>query len=65
MSVEDVTSGAASPRDGLVEQLRQLESFVAQAEAAGDTLPAEAIEMVTRLKEIVQALDGLTSTLGD
>lgn len=65
MSAEDVTPGTVSPRDGLVEQLRQLEAFVAHAESAGDGMPAEAVEMLARLKEIVHALDGLTSSLGE
>lgn len=50
-------------RDGLADQLRHLESFVARAEADGDTLPPEAREMVDRLREIVAALDGLTKSL--
>jgi hypothetical protein len=64
MSADDVTPEAASPRDGLAQQLRQLEAFVARAEQEGEELPAEAVEMVARLKEIVQALDSLTSSLG-
>jgi hypothetical protein len=28
-------------------------------------MPPEALEMVARLREIVRALDGLTSSLGD
>ena len=53
-----------APRDGLASQLRQLEDFVARAESDGDELPPAAVEMITRLREIMQALDGLTSTLG-
>jgi TolA-binding protein len=64
MTADDVTPGEASPRDGLAQQLRQLEAFVARAEQEGEELPAEAVEMVARLKEIVQALDSLTSSLG-
>lgn len=64
MSAEEGTSGAASPRDGLAEQLRQLEDFVARAESQGEALPPEGVEMIARLKEIVQALDGLTSSMG-
>jgi hypothetical protein len=55
--------GAAAGRDGLAAQLRELEAFVAQSEAAGEALPPEATEMVERLREIVRALDGLTSSL--
>lgn len=54
----------AAPRDGLATQLRQLEEFVARADSDGDELPPEAREMIARLREIMQALDGLTSTLG-
>lgn len=50
--------------DGLAAQLRELEAFVAKADAAGDEMPPEAREMVERLREIVSALDGLTSSLG-
>jgi hypothetical protein len=56
-------SDAASGRDGLAAQLRQLEAFVARSEASGGDLPPEAVEMVARLREIVQALDGLTSSM--
>jgi hypothetical protein len=54
---------AASGRAGLAAQLRELEAFVARNEASGDDLPPEAIEMIARLREIVQALDGLTSSM--
>lgn len=53
-----------APRDGLAAQLRQLEDFVARAESDGDDLPPAALEMIARLREIMQALDGLSSTLG-
>lgn len=56
---------AAAGREGLASQLRELEAFVATTEAAGESLPPEATEMVERLREIVRALDGLTSSLGD
>ena len=52
------------PRDGLASQLRQLEEFVARTESDGDELPPAAVEMIARLREIMQALDGLSSTLG-
>ena len=55
--------GAMTPRDGLAAQLRQLEEFVARVETEGGELPPEATEMVSRLREIMQALDGLTSSL--
>jgi hypothetical protein len=63
MSTDDLGAAAMSPRDGLAQQLKQLEAFVARSEADGEELPAEAVEMVARLREIVIALDGLTSTL--
>ena len=53
-----------APRDGLASQLRQLEEFVARAESDGDELPPAAVEMIVRLREIMQALNGLSSTLG-
>jgi hypothetical protein len=55
--------GAAAGRAGLATQLRELEAFVARSESEGDALPAEAVEMIARLREIVQALDGLTTSL--
>jgi hypothetical protein len=60
-----LTGAAAAGREGLVSQLRELEKFVAESEAAGESLPPEAVEMIERLREIVRALDGLTSSLGD
>jgi hypothetical protein len=66
MSGDDRTpNAAAAGREGLATQLRELEEFVARSDAAGDPLPPEALEMVSRLREIVKALDGLTSSLGD
>lgn len=49
-------------REGLAAQLRELEAFVAKSAADGESLPPEALEMMTKLREIVQALDGLTSS---
>jgi hypothetical protein len=66
MSEEGRLSGeAAAGREGLASQLRELEAFVAKSEAAGEPLPPEATEMIERLREIVRALDGLTSSLGE
>jgi hypothetical protein len=53
----------AAARDGLASQLRELEAFVAKADAEGESLPPEAKEMIERLREVVRALDGLTSSL--
>jgi hypothetical protein len=58
-------SDAAEGREGLTVQLRELEAFVAKYDARGEELPPAARELVDRLREIVQALDGLTSSLGD
>ena len=63
MSANEELPTAAAGRDGLAAQLRELEQFVARSEAAGESLPPEALEMVTRLREIVKALEGLTSSL--
>jgi hypothetical protein len=62
---EELPNAAAAGREGLAAQLRELEDFVARSDAAGEPLPPEALEMVSRLREIVQALDGLTSSLGE
>jgi hypothetical protein len=62
MSADEQLPEAAAGREGLATQLRELEAFVARAEAAGDDMPPEALEMVERLREIVRALDGLTSS---
>jgi hypothetical protein len=65
MSDDHLPTAAAAGRDNLANQLRELEAFVAKSEAEGEPLPAAATEMVARLREIVSALDGLTSTLRD
>lgn len=62
---EQDLSGAEAGRAGLAAQLRELEAFVARSDARGDELPPEAIEMIARLREIVQALDGLTSSMAE
>jgi hypothetical protein len=62
---EELPNAAAAGREGLATQLRELEDFVARSEAAGEPLPPEALEMVSRLREIMRALDGLTSSLGE
>jgi hypothetical protein len=63
MPDDEKMSGAAAGRDGLATQLRALEEFVARSESQGDALPPEATEMIARLREIVQALDGLTASI--
>lgn len=62
-SVPDDAASAAAGRAGLVAQLRQLEDFAARAVREGDTLPPQATEMILHLREIVQALDGLTASM--
>jgi hypothetical protein len=59
-----VPEAAAAGRAGLMTQLQELEAFVARSKAEGEDLPPEALEMIARLREIVTALDGLTSSLG-
>jgi hypothetical protein len=63
MPDEEGMNSAAAGRDGLATQLHALEEFVARSEAEGDALPPEAAEMIARLREIVQALDGLTASI--
>jgi hypothetical protein len=60
-----ISDAAAAGREGLASQLRELEAFVAKSEAAGESMPPEAAEMIERLREIVRALEGLTSSLGE
>ncbi len=62
MSEQASSTDGNAGRDGLVSQLRELEAFVARADAEGDELPPEAVEMMARLKEVVHALDGLTAS---
>ena len=59
-----ISDAAVAGRAGLATQLHELEAFIAKAEADGEALPPEALEMIARLREIVRALDGLTSSLG-
>ncbi len=67
MTVEGDVSGMSitSPREGLAQQLRQLEDFVTRTESEGGEMPAEAVEMIARLREIMAALDGLSASMGD
>ncbi|MBA3673165.1 MAG: hypothetical protein H0W68_14235 [Gemmatimonadaceae bacterium] len=61
---EAATNGEpADPRAPLAAQLQELELFVARLESDGEELPPEAVVMVARLREIVQALDGLSASL--
>ena len=59
----DDAARAAEGRADLVAQLRHLEAFAAKAASEGDSLPPQATEMIAHLREIVQALDGLTASM--
>lgn len=63
-SVDDAAR-AAEGRADLVAQLRHLEAFAAKAVSEGDSLPPQATEMIAHLREIVQALDGLTASMAE
>ena len=63
MSNENRMPDTVAPRDALATQLRELEAFVAQSEGSGEALPPAAAAMIERLREIVRALDGLTSSI--
>jgi hypothetical protein len=45
------------------DAVAELEAFIAEAEARGETVPAEAHMMLARLRELMAALRGLTSSL--
>ena len=63
MTDETALSGAAAAgSEGLATQLHELSAYLADSEAAGRVLQPEAAEMVTRLRELVRALDGLAAT---
>jgi hypothetical protein len=64
-SARDEAVSAAAGRAGLLAQLRQLESFAARTVAEGDALPPQATEMILHLREIVNALDGLTASMAE
>ena len=59
----DDAASAAVGRASLAAQLRQLEDFAARAVSEGDSVPPQATEMIAHLREIVQALDGLTASM--
>lgn len=64
-SARDEAASAAAGHAGLLAQLRQLEDFAARTVAEGDALPPQATEMILHLREIVEALDGLTASMGE
>lgn len=65
MSAESGKPSVPPPREELAAQLRQLEEFVARTELQGDEMPPEATEMIARLRDIMQALDGLSASFSD
>jgi hypothetical protein len=64
-SARDEAASAAAGHAGLLAQLRQLEDFAARTVAEGDALPPQATEMILHLREIVDALDGLSASMGE
>jgi hypothetical protein len=64
-TANDEAASAAAGRAGLLAQLRQLEDFAARTVSEGDSLPPQATEMILHLREIVNALDGLTASTGE
>lgn len=44
------------------DPVAELEAFIAQAEARGETVPPEAHTMLARLRELMTALKGLTES---
>jgi hypothetical protein len=51
------------PASGGGDPVAELERFIAESEARGDTVPLEAYEMLARLRELMAALRGLTASL--
>lgn len=54
---------ASRGRTGLAEQMQRLQAYVADAHARGEDIPPEADMMIARLKELVGALDDLTTSM--
>ena len=61
----DDAASAALGRADLAAQLQHLEQFATRSVAAGEELPPQLVEMIARLREIVQALDGLAASMAD
>ena len=51
------------PASGEGDPVAELEKFITESEARGDSVPLEAYEMLTRLRELMAALRGLTASL--
>lgn len=64
-TAHDDALDAAAGRAGLLAQLRQLEDFAARTVSEGGALPPQATEMILHLREIVEALDGLTASMAE
>jgi hypothetical protein len=64
-SARDEAASAAAGHPRLHAHLRQREDFAARTVAEGDALPPQATEMILHLREIVEALDGLTASMGE
>ncbi len=47
------------------DPVAELEAYIAQTEARGESVPPEARVMLARLRELMAALRGLTESLGD
>lgn len=54
------------PKDGVPklsgDPIAELEAFIAQTEARGEAVPPEARAMLARLRELMDALKGLTAS---
>ena len=61
---DELPASARAERAEFAAKLRELEEFMQKSDAKGEPMPAAAKEMIERLREIVAALDGLTSSLG-
>ncbi len=57
--------GAPPEVSAFTQSLAELEARIANADAGGAEVPPEARAMLTRLRELVQALNDLTSTLSE
>ena len=56
-------AGTSEHREAFSASLVALQAEIAATEARGAPVPAEAHEMVMRLREVVEALDGLTASI--
>jgi hypothetical protein len=61
MSTDERTPVVSTARSEFAAQLHELEEFVARARSDGEELPPQAMEMMSRVREIMEALDGLSN----